>query len=164
MSNIFENGDRLPAAAKVVAISSYTQFLDKYPVVQKVSSERWDFTITIAGVFVAVSQLNHENISDDDKEALRDRISVAAVEIYPDFVEACEDCRIFVDRTYEGLAVAEEYRNNKQFLFSDAIGSWIVLNLLDHAPSNEDEAGIIRSIGIFVVNSFFYWWKKSDQD
>lgn len=60
MSNIFENGDRLPAAAKVVAISSYTLFSDKYPIVQKIKSERWDFVITIAGVFVAVSQLNHE--------------------------------------------------------------------------------------------------------
>ena len=159
MSNIFENGDRLPAAAKVAAISSYTLFSDKYPIVQKIKSERWDFVITIAGVFVAVSQLNHENISDADKDALHVRISVAAVEIYPDFIEACEDCRIFVDRTYDGLAVAKEGQNNKQFLFSDAIGSWIVWNLFEHAPSSEDETSLIRPIGMFIVHSFFNWWK-----
>ncbi|MFH1856738.1 MAG: hypothetical protein ABH836_05910 [Candidatus Omnitrophota bacterium] len=38
-------------------------------------------------VFVAVSQLNHESIAD--KDVLLDEITNAAIEVYPDFVEAC---------------------------------------------------------------------------
>jgi hypothetical protein len=137
----------------------YTQFLDKYPIVKQIKPEHWDFVLTIAGIFVAVSQLNHENISDQDKDEILNSVTKAAIEIYPDSIDVCEDCRNFVDRTYDGLAKAKEYRDNPQFLFSDCIGSWVVWNLFGHSPSNEDEKNLIRILGGFLVHSFISWWK-----
>jgi hypothetical protein len=102
MSKLIENAQKLPHASKILAVNSYTQFLDKYPIIAKIKPDRWDFVLTIAGIFVAVSQLNHENIPQQNKDCLLDAVTIAAIEIYPDSVEACEDCRNFVDRTYAG--------------------------------------------------------------
>ena len=159
MDKLIENSKKLPSSAKILAVSSYTQFLDKYSVIEKIKPEHWNFILTIAGTFVAVSQLNHENIPEKDKNIILDTVTNAAIEIYPDFIETCEDCRNFVNRTYDRLAKEKEYKNNKKFLFSDSLGSWVVWNLFGHAPLNKNEESLIRSLGIFFVHSFISWWK-----
>ena len=59
MNKNIENAKKLPSAAKILAVNSYVQFLDKFPIIEKIKPEHWDFILTIAGIFVAVSQLNH---------------------------------------------------------------------------------------------------------
>jgi len=159
IDKLIENGKRLPSAARIEAVGSYTQFLDKYPIIAKIKPEHWDFILTIAGIFVAVSQLNHENIPEQDKDAILDTVTNAGIEIYPNSIEACEDCRNFVDRTYGGLVKEKEYKDNPKFLFSDSVGSWVAWNLFGHASSNEDERSLIRILGGFLVHSFTSWWK-----
>ena len=159
MNKLIEGAEKLPDAAKTLAVSSYTQFLDKYPIIEKINPGHWDFVLTIAGIFVGVSQLNHEKIPEQNKDALLDTVTTAAIEIYPDSIEACEDCGNFVDRTYDGLAKEKEYKDNPKFLFSDSLGSWVVWNLFGHVPSNEDERNLVRILGGFLVHSFTSWWK-----
>lgn len=159
MNDLIESGEKLASAAKALAISSYADFQDEYPIIEQIKTEHWDFILTIAGIFVAVSQLNHENISEQDKDSLLDSVTNSAIEIYPSSIDACEDCRIFVDRTYDGLAKEKYYQSNSKFLFSDSLGSWVVWNLFGHAASNEDERKLIRVLGAFFVHSFISWWK-----
>lgn len=159
MNKLVENSEKLPSAAKALAVSSYTQFLDKYPIIEKIKPEHWDFVLTNAGIFVAVSQLNHEDIPEQDRDALLDSVTNVAIEIYPDSIDACDNCRNFVNRTYDGLTKEKEYQDNPQFLFSDSLGGWVVWNLFGHAPSNEDERRLIRVLGTFLVHSFISWWK-----
>ncbi len=159
INKYIESGERLPSAAKILAVNSYTQFLDKYPIIEKIKPGHWDFVLTIVGIFVAVSQLNHEDIPENEKDTMLDTVTTAGIEIYPDCTEACEDCRNFVDRTYDGLEKEEKYKNNPKFLFSDSLGGWIVWNLFGHAPSNEDERNLVRVLGSFFVHSFISWWK-----
>ena len=159
MNKNIESAKKLPSTAKILAVNSYTQFLDKFSIIEKVKSEHWDFILTIASIFVAVSQLNHENILEQDKDEILDAVTNAGIEIYPDSIEACEDCRNFVDRTYAGLAKEKGYKNNPEFLFSDSLGSWVVWNLFGHASSNENERNLVRPLGAFLVHSFISWWK-----
>lgn len=153
------NADRLPFAAKALAVNSYITFLDRYSIIKQIKPEQWDFVITIAGTFLAVSQLNHESITENEKDKLIDTITKSAISIYPDFIEASEDCRLFVDRTYDGLAELKEYQNDKSFLFSDALGGWVIWNLFGHSPVNEDENTLVRVTGVFIVHTFISWWK-----
>jgi hypothetical protein len=159
MNKFIENSEKLPSAAKILAVNSYTQFLDKYPIIEKIKPEHWDFVLTIAGIFVGVSQLNHENIPENEKDTMLDTITNTGIEIYPDCIDACEDCGNFVDRTYDGLVQKKEYQDNPKFLFSDSLGSWVVWNLFGHAPSNVDERNLIRILGGYLVHSFISWWK-----
>lgn len=160
MNKLIENSEKLPSAAKVLAVSSYTQFLDKYPIIEKIKPEHWDFVLTIAGIFVGVSQLNHEDIPEHEKDAILDTVTSAGIEIYPDSTEACEDCRNFVNRTYDGLAKEKGYKDNPKFLFSDSLGSWVVWNLFSHTPSNEDERNLIRILGGVLFIRLFHGGNK----
>jgi hypothetical protein len=159
MNKHIESGKKLPSAAKILAISSYAQFIDKYPIVAKIKPDHWDFILTIAGIFIGVSQLNHENISDSEKDALLDIVTNAGIEIYPDCIQAFEDCRVFVDRTYDGLLQEKEYQSNPNYLFTDSLGSWVVWNLFGRVSSNMDERSLIRGLGAYLVHSFISWWK-----
>lgn len=159
MSKLIENGEKLPSAAKAWAVASYIQFLDKYPVIGKIKPQHWDFVLTVAGVFVGVSQLNHEGIPEDEKDTILNAVTRAGIKIYPDLVEACEDCRNFVDRTYDGLKQEKEYQNNPKLLFSDSLGAWVIWNLFGHTASNDDERNLARPLGSFLVHPFVSWWK-----
>lgn len=158
-SNLKEQSLNIASASKVFAVSSYTQTLTKYPIIEKTDTNHWGFILTIAGVFVAISQLNHENIPEEEKEKILDLVANSVLELYPDGIDACEDCRQFVDRTYDGLADEAEYKQNPEYLFSDSLGGWIVWNLFNHAPSNDDERKLVRILGGLVVHSFVSWWK-----
>jgi len=158
-NKIIDRGKQLPYAANILAVSSLKEFIDKYPIIGQIKPEHWDFVLTIAGIFVGVSQLNNENIPNRTKDLILDKVTNAAIEIYDDSIDACDDCRNFVDRTYDGLAKEADYQNNKQFLFADSLGAWVVWNLFGHASSNEDERKLVRTIGAFLVHSFISWWK-----
>jgi hypothetical protein len=159
MNKLIENGKRLPFAAKTLAVSSFKEFVDNYPIVGQIKPEHWDFVLTIAGIVVGVSQINNENIPDQTIDTILENVSVAAIEIYTNSIDACDDCRNFVDRTYDRLAKEADCQNNKQYLFADSLGAWVVWNLFGHAPLNEDERKLVRIVGVFLVHSFISWWK-----
>jgi hypothetical protein len=155
MDKLLKNAGNLFPSAHILAIGSYTPWRDKYAVIGQIDSKQWDFVLTVSGVFVAITQLSFENISDGDKDTLLHKITGVAIETYPDFVEACEDCGKFVDRNIYELA--KEYQGNEPFIFS--LGTWVVWNLFGHAPSSEDEWELVRQIGAFLINALISWWK-----
>ena len=158
-SSLIERAKRLPISAKIFAISFNTKVIDDFPLVRTVKSDRWDFIITVAGIFVATSQLNHEPLDDDVKNVIREAASHAAAQWNPKAVEAIEDCTQFVNRTYDRLQSSREYSGETQFLFSDSLGFWVVSNLLDQGPESDAEGQLVRSLGATLVHTFMNWWK-----
>jgi hypothetical protein len=133
--------------------------LADFPSIGTVKSNRWDFIVTVAGIFVAISQLNHEPLDEGVKDDIRKATSYAAIKWNSKAVEAIEDCTQVVDRTYNGLQSSKEYSGETQLLFSDSLGFWVVGNLLDHMPESEAERQLVRVLGGALVLSFVNWWK-----
>ena len=156
-SDFTDKGRLLPSAAQMYAISSLVSFLDEFPSLREVETKQWDATLTTAGIFVAVSRLNQETMSEQAHDRLLDTVTQEAVRLDPQAIDAVEDCRAFVDRTYDGLASDPSYADRK-FLFSDSLGGWIVWNLVGHAPATEDERRMVRTLGANVVHAFHSWW------
>lgn len=154
-----ERGRQLVPAAKVFAIAGYTSALARFPTVKSVETDHWDFILSVGGIFVAISQLNHESLSNDVTDAARDAATEAAVLWHPKAVEAVDDCTRFVDRTYEGLQALPESSTHPEFLFSDSLGSWVVWNLFGHAPESDEERQLVRVLGGMLVHAFMSWWK-----
>lgn len=158
---LIEKADSLVGTAGTLAVTSFTKTGKRFPSVATVDPKRWDFALTVAGVFVAVSQLNHETLSAKTTEAILDRVYTKLGAWDPRGPDAHEDCRAFVDRTYDGLKTLPEYCSSPQFLFSDSLGSWVVWNLLDHTPTSSEEGRLARTLGGLLVHSFINWWKPS---
>jgi hypothetical protein len=57
-------------AAKVQATGSYLPLLDRFPVLGDVRPEHWDFFVTVAGVFIAVTRLNKLDLPEQREDHL----------------------------------------------------------------------------------------------
>ena len=156
-SDSADKGRLLVSAAHTYAVSSFVSFLDEFPSLRKVETKQWDATLTTAAIFVAVSRLDQETMSEQAHDGLLDLVTQEAVRLDPQAINAVEDCRAFVDRTYDGLASDPSYAD-RQFLFSDSLGGWIVWNLVGYAPTTEDERRMVRTLGAHVVHAFYSWW------
>lgn len=151
---------KLLPAAQVFATNSYTTTAAKFPTIWEIDKEHWDFILAIGAVFVGISQLNHESLSESSKESILDTVSEAVTAWQAGSPNAIEDCRQFVDRTGDRLESSPGQESDRQFLFSDSLGGWVVWNLFGHAPSTDQETQLIRVLGGMLVHSFMYWWKK----
>lgn len=154
-----EQAPTIVGAADVNAVSSFVHTLDQFPNLRSVDPRRWDKVLTVAGIFVGVSRLNQEQITAPERSSLLDIVTREAVRWDPGAVKAVDDCRDFVDRTYDVLSKDSNYAANQRFLFSDALGGWIVWNLLGHVPETEEEQRMVRVLGATVTHSFYSWWQ-----
>lgn len=43
-------------------------------------------------------------------------------------------------------------------IVSDAVGSWIVSDILQAAPVSEEERRLVRTVGTMITRKFAGWW------
>jgi len=151
-----KQADTLVSAAAIKATSVFVPLLDKFPFLGKADVEHWDFIVTIAGVFMGASRLTNLRVGDAREERLMETVAEHLVEKYQDGIRAFEDCKGLYESEYDRLAAVGHDPN---FLASDAIGKWIVWNVLGRTPESHDECSLVRIIGGMVTYAFFDWWK-----
>jgi hypothetical protein len=156
---LLRKAEGLVDAANVLGVSSYTQFADELQIIYKIDTEQWDWVFTIAGVFMAATRLSNIDLESSRQEKILEVVAQKLTAWKPDGFAGFEDCKAFFERTYDRLAITDEYRRDPRFLSSDAIGAWMVWNLLGHSPESEDERKLNRLVGISVTHTFFDWLK-----
>jgi len=70
-------------------------------------------------------------------------------------IRGFEDCKAMFERNFDALTRSQ---HEPRFVASDALGMWIVWNLLERAPAAEEERKLVRVVGAAVVHHFFSWW------
>ena len=150
---------RLVAGAHIVAVGSYVQFCERFPVVTNVEPEEWDWVLTVGAVFVGAVRLAGLTIEQSAKEDLM-KLIIADLSIrYADGLVRYNDCKAFVERGLTSQqSLDEEITEENEFLFADVIGMWMTWNLLQRFPVEEDELAIIRPLGMIPTVSFSDWW------
>jgi len=151
-----KQADTLVSASIINATSVFVPLLDKFPFLEKVDVENWDFIVTVAGVFMGASRLNNLHVDDAREEMLVETVAEHIVEWNVDGIRAFEDCKGLYETEYDHLAAVG---HEPRFLASDAVGKWIVWNVLGRAPESHDECMLVRTIGSMVTHAFFDWWK-----
>lgn len=151
-----KQANSLVSAAAINATSLFVLLLDKFPFLEKVDVEHWDFIVTVAGVFVGASRLNNLHVGDAREEMLMETVAEHLVEKYQDGIRAFEDCKHLYETEYDRLAATGP---DPAFLASDAVGKWIVWNVLGRAPESHDECTLVHTIGGMITHAFFDWWK-----
>ena len=151
------NGDRMKEAgqdlvfvANSTAVSLNVPFIDRFPFVAEIDLERWDFFITIACVWVALSNLHYIDICTNEEAEIRDVVMNALKEQYPDGEGAIYDCTKFMERSLSG---------DEEIQPDDVLGCWIVWNLYGRKELDEDEEKLIRILGGLAFKTFGSWWE-----
>jgi hypothetical protein len=136
----------------------FVPMLDHHPLLKKVNLEQWDFVLTIAGVFTAATRLQKLKLRDDRKQELMDVVAYDLAHWSPkNGIRGFEDCKTMFERNFDALT---SIQHEPRFIASDAIGMWIVWNLLQRPPEAEEERKLVRAVGVSVVHAFFSWWSE----
>ncbi len=147
----------LVQAAQANAVGMFTPLLDRFPLLQDVDTGHWDFILTVAGVFMGATRLNNLGLADAREAKLMEVVAARLNEWKPEAVRGFEDCKAFFETEFDRLNAAG---HDSRFVASDAVGRWIVWNVLGRAPETEDECMLVRSVGVLATHAFFDWWEK----
>jgi len=153
----------LVGAANTHAVSMFVTFVDEFPFIPHDERDQryWDFVVTIAGVFLALIRLRTLNLNEKRRLKLEKKVAERLVQLYPRVARtAFEKCQSFFDKTYYDF-VAAGY--DPQLVASDAIGSWIALEILRHPPNTEQEFKLVRWVGTMIFQPFFSWCDKDNE-
>ncbi len=153
---LHRQAETLVPAAGINATSMFVPLLDKFPSLREADVAHWDFIVTVAGVFMGASRLNTMRAGDAREEELMETVAESLVKWNPDGIRAFEDCKGLYESEYDHLAAAG---HEPRFLASDAVGKWIVWNVLGRTPQSEDDCMLVRATGTMVTHAFFDWWK-----
>jgi len=154
---LHKQAETLVPAARISATSMFVPLLERFPFLKEANAEHWDFIVTTAGVFMAVSRLNNLRIAYAREDKLMETVTESLQSWNPDGIRAFEDCKGLYEKEYDRLAAAGD---ELRFLASDAVGKWIVWNVLGRAPESHEEAMLVRTAGAMVTHTFFDWWRE----
>jgi|SRR6516162_1059258 hypothetical protein len=150
--------ERLISSAAVNATTMFLPMLDRHPVLKTVNPTQWDFLVTIASVFMAATRLQNLKLSDDRQQELMGVVARDLADWGPENgIRGFEDCKAMFERNFDALT---SIQHEPQFIASDAVGMWIVLNLLQRSPETDEELKLVRAVGVSVVHTFFSWWSN----
>jgi hypothetical protein len=148
--------DTLVQAAETYAIGTFTPLLKKFSFLREVDKNHWDFLLTIAGVFIAVTRLGNLRLGEKRQRKLMGKVGMKLTQWNPtNGRRGFEDCASFYERTFGALTSA-----GGEFVASDALGSWVVWNVLGRPPHSEEERGLVRTVGGMITHTFSNWWEE----
>ena len=148
----------LVSAAETYATETFTSLLKKFSFLREVDKRHWDFILTIAGVFIAVTRLGHLGLGENHQRKLMGKVGEKLTQWDPaNGRRAFEDCASFYERAFNELTSAGD---EPRFVGSDALGSWVVWSVLDRRPQSEEERRLVRTVGGMIMHTFLNWWEE----
>ena len=144
---------RLVDATNILAISTFVPAVDQYPFLKQCNPNDWDFFATVASVQVGIANLLH-SVSSERFKLLYPIIAAALHKWNPQGEDAVRDCQAFIRRSLNHRSVAAE-----NILPTDALGMWVIWNLLRRTPTRE-EASASRGIGGALATPIQDWWES----
>jgi len=154
---LLESAKTLVDTAHVDAVSMFTPLLDQFSVLREADVEHWDFIVTVAGVFMASTRLHNLSQGDAREEALMEIVAECLDQWNPDGIRGFKDCKQLFESEFDRLT---KVGHERRYVASDAVGKWIVWNVLGRPPQKEEEFKLVRTIGAMVIHDFFNWWDE----
>lgn len=149
-----EQAVRLVPAARLNAVSMFVPLSGKFPFLKDAEVAAWDVSLTLAGVYVAVTGLKYLQLGHAREDTLIRTIVGSLDEWNPDLAHPYADLSQFiVSACRQGNPAARP-----SHFFSDMIGKWTVLNILGRSPDTDDELALVRTIGLVATGPFLNWW------
>jgi hypothetical protein len=154
---LLERAENLVQFAQTNAVAMFTPLLDRFPILRQVDTEHSDFILTVASVFMAATRLNNLGLGDDCEERLMDVVTERLDQWKPDAIRGFEDCKGLFESEFDRLTKAG---HEPRFVGSDAVGKWIVWNILGRPPQTDEECMLVRATGGVVTHAFYGWWDE----
>ena len=154
---LLKQANYLVEVAQINSIALFQSARKDFLFLQDVNVKHWESILTIAGVFMAANRLKHLRLNEQREQILMKRIVERLAQWEPGYaIRGFEDCKSFFERAFDSLS-----GHNLRFVASDAVGSWIVLNILGRPANSEEEWKLVRTVGASVIKTFSNWWAEN---
>jgi hypothetical protein len=154
---MLSRAESLVPTSQTMAMQMWESLRKPFSVLGAVKDEHAHFVLTVAGVFIAATGLNNSHVGDEREDQLMGVVAAQMEAWKPDAIDGFEDCKRFFDSAYDQLKAA---RHEGRFVAPDAVGKWIVWNMLGRAPQTMAEAEMVRIAGVMVTEMFVDWWQS----
>lgn len=149
MTTSLEQAHLLMPAIQKLADAAYGPLLQQYPpladLMAEVPTGRWQFFFITTGIGVSLL-LAPVHVALEDQDQVCHTVDAALAAWHPQAHEALEDFLKFI-----------QDRMQQEVELPAAIGSWLVWNLKQAQPS-EEELTLAWPLGLFFLHSFKDWW------
>jgi len=155
MPSQLEQARRLMPAVQKLATAAYAPLTHQYPelakLMENVPQSRWDFFFVTAGIGVTFL-LAPVQVAEADQSQVCDTVAAALEAWHAQGHAALEDFLVFV-----------RARLQQEVEMPAAVGAWLVWNLKQAKPS-EEELSLAWPLGLFFLHSFKDWWGAEPED
>lgn len=148
-----EAAERLLPAARIVATTSFVPALDRHPLLKSLSTKDWDFFLTVANSFVALTVLASRV---PDYELTRTYVWVAA-QLHAWDAEA-DDALMDLGKFAKTAINTDDSSASRVPALIAASGAWVTTNLFARAPRTADELAIAETLADIAASGFGTWW------
>jgi len=152
---LLERAQSLVPFASVNSVGMLSPLVERFSVLREADLEHWHFIVTVAGVFMAATRLNNLDLGETREGKLMDLVTERLHEWDPDGLRGFDDCKRLFESEFDRLTAAG---HEPRFVASDAVGMWIVSNVLGRPPHTDEECMLVRATGVMVTHTFFDWW------
>ena len=152
---LLDKAKSLVEFSKLNALSFFSLLTEHFSILRNTDADRSHYVLTVATVFMAASRLNNLRGGDAREEMLMEIVAKDLDEWDPDAIRGFEDCKELYENVFDHLTKAG---SEPSFVASDAVGTWIVWNILGQQPQSEEEAKLARVAGGIVTAPTFNYW------
>jgi hypothetical protein len=155
MPSQLEQAQLLMPAVQKLAVSAYGPLTNQYPelaaLMENIPESRWNFFFVTACIGVTFL-LAPVQVAAEAQSQVCDTVAVDLEAWHPQGYEALEDFLKFVKDKLE-----------QEVEMPAAIGAWLVWNLKQSQPSQE-ELSLAWPLGLFFLHSFKDWWETGTEE
>ena len=158
---LLRQADTLVQTAHLRAIMLDTTQLKKFSLMREVDLKHWIVIVTIAGVFIAVIQLQNLGLDKNRQRALLGKVGAKLIQWDPTNGRRCfEDCTSFYEKAFNAR---KSGGYDPRFVASDPLGLWVVLNVLGRRADSKEELRFARVVGGMIYHPFSTWWSANTE-
>ncbi len=149
--------EKLVPSANILAISSFTKFLNGHNELKKVDPKEWDFFVTVAGISVGLMGLADKVTNESEYNRLTKILSTKILQWDKRGELALTDlmARIVKYRDKMMSLPPDEFTK----MWASLISAWCLVNLKLEVPRNKP-SNLMIELGMLLTVSFHDWWNE----
>jgi hypothetical protein len=149
--------EKLVPSAHILAVSSFTKFLDSHSELKNVDPKEWDFFVTVAGISVGLTGLSEKVRNTTEYNRLTKILSAKIVKWNKQGELALSDLVTVMTRYREEMMRLPPDEFTK--MWAAVIGAWCLANLKLEVP-REQPSKLMTELGMLLIVSFHDWWSS----
>jgi hypothetical protein len=154
---LMRRAQQVVQSAALNAVATFAALAKQFPMLLDADTGHWDYIHTVAAALVALVRLGEQRLGKPRQQKL---VAVIQSELVRRFGEeataAVEDCGSNLKR-YSRLLADKGQRS--EYMIYDAVGFWIVWNLIGRWPERDEELKLVRATGTLTGQPWSTWWQ-----